>query len=100
MTQFSVSTALISQQSTGPVRDLDRLDSWKEIANYLGREVRTVQLWEHRECLPVHRHIHRRSGSVYALRSELDAWRSSACNRTYDEPAESFRAYFMNIAAA
>jgi tetratricopeptide (TPR) repeat protein len=53
----------------------ERLDSWKEIASYLRREVRTVQLWEKREGLPVHRHFHKRLGSVYALRSEIDSWR-------------------------
>jgi tetratricopeptide (TPR) repeat protein len=55
-------------------RDVGRLDSWKEIANYFRREVRTVQLWEKREGLPVHRHFHKQLGSVYAFRSELDAW--------------------------
>ena len=53
----------------------DRLDSWKEIAAYLGREVRTVQGWEKTESLPIHRHLHSRQGSVYAFKSELDAWR-------------------------
>lgn len=53
----------------------DRLDSWKAIANHLGREVRTVQLWEKLEGLPVHRHFHRKLGSVFAYRSEVDAWR-------------------------
>jgi hypothetical protein len=52
----------------------DRLDSWKEIATYLGRDVTTVQRWEKREGMPVHRHQHDRMGSVYASRAELDAW--------------------------
>ena len=51
-----------------------RLDSWKEIATYLHRDVTTVQRWEKREGMPVHRHLHDRSGSVYAYGSELDAW--------------------------
>ena len=54
-----------------------RLDSWKEIATYLGRQVRTVQLWEKNEGLPVHRHQHARQGSVYAFKSELDEWRKA-----------------------
>ena len=53
---------------------LDRLDSWKEIAAYLKRDVTTVQRWEKREGMPVHRHLHDRMGSVYAFSSELDAW--------------------------
>jgi tetratricopeptide (TPR) repeat protein len=52
----------------------DRLDSWKEIASYLKREVRTVQLWEKNEGLPVHRHFHNRSGTVFAFRSEIEEW--------------------------
>src|SRR5438445_5404264 len=55
----------------------DRLDSWKEIAAYLERDVTTVQRWEKREGMPVHRHLHDKMGSVYAFRPELDAWAHS-----------------------
>ncbi len=54
---------------------IKRLDSWKSIAAYLRRDVTTVQRWERREAMPVHRHLHSKRGSVYALSSELDAWR-------------------------
>ena len=58
-----------------PVRQPEeRLDSWKGIATYFHRDVKTVQRWEKREGMPVHRHLHDRIGSVYAFRSELDAW--------------------------
>ena len=52
-----------------------RLESWKEIAAYLGRDVTTVRRWEKREGLPVRRLHHSRLGSVYAYAAELDAWR-------------------------
>jgi Tol biopolymer transport system component len=52
----------------------ERLESWKAIAAYLKRDVTTVQRWERREGMPVHRHVHDKQGSVYAFRSELDAW--------------------------
>jgi Tol biopolymer transport system component len=55
----------------------DKLDSWKEIAAYLNRDVTTVQRWEKREGMPVHRHLHDRIGSVYASRAELDTWSRS-----------------------
>ena len=55
----------------------DLLDSWKEIAEYLRRSVRTVRRWEAEERLPVHRHIHHHSGTVYAFESELDGWLAS-----------------------
>jgi hypothetical protein len=51
-----------------------RLDSWKKIAVYLKRDVTTVQRWEKREGMPVHRQLHDKMGSVYAFRSELDDW--------------------------
>src|ERR1700729_4023817 len=62
-----------------------RLDSWKEIAVYLNRDVTTVQRWEKREGMPVHRHVHDKRGSVYAIPEELDAWVLSR-NTRLDEP--------------
>jgi len=53
-----------------------RLESWKAIAAYLGRDVTTVRRWEKREALPVHRLHHSKLGSVYAYTTELDAWRN------------------------
>jgi TolB-like protein/tetratricopeptide (TPR) repeat protein len=64
-----------------------RLESWKEIATYLGRDVTTVRRWERREGLPVHRILHRALGSVYAYTAELDAWRDKrGCAKTSDAP--------------
>ncbi len=51
-----------------------RLDSWKEIAAHFERDVTTVQRWEKREGMPIHRHLHDRAGSVYAFTAELDTW--------------------------
>src|SRR3954470_1016595 len=50
------------------------LRGWKQIAAHVHRDVRTVQRWERDEHLPVHRQMHRKSGSVHAVRAELDAW--------------------------
>jgi TolB-like protein/Flp pilus assembly protein TadD len=60
--------------SGGSSNPADRLDSWKEIASYLRRDVRTVQRWEKSEGLPVHRHQHDKLGSVYAYKAELEKW--------------------------
>jgi Tol biopolymer transport system component len=60
--------------AAGSVLPDGRLESWKGIAAYLSRDVTTVQRWEKREGMPVHRHVHDRMGSVYAFRAELDAW--------------------------
>jgi hypothetical protein len=67
-------------------QDRDRLDSWKEIAVYLRREVRTVQRWEKREGLPVQRHVHAKASSVCAFKREIDAWLRSR-SRAAGEPA-------------
>ncbi len=61
-----------------------QLDSWKEIAIFFARTVRTVQRWERAEDLPVYHHIHVKRSSVYALESELLAWRD-ARSRQQDE---------------
>lgn len=55
-------------------RAKERLDSWKEIASFFGKQVRTVQLWEKSEGLPVRRQHHKKLGSVYAYRRDLDTW--------------------------
>src|SRR5690348_2800876 len=52
----------------------ERLDSWKEIAAYLKKEVRTVQRWEKNLGLPVRRLAHGKQGTVFAYKSELDSW--------------------------
>jgi len=57
-------------QGTPPAR----LDSWKEIAEYLGRSERTVKRWEAERALPVHHVPGGGHGSVYAFTSELDRW--------------------------
>ena len=67
----------------------DRLDSWKEIATYLGRDVTTVQRWEKREGMPVRRHQHDKMGSVYASRAELDAWTRSRSPQAAQENEKS-----------
>ena len=79
------------------------LDSWKEIASYLGRSVRTVQMWEKNEGLPVHRHQHQNAGTVYAYASEIDAWRESRDPLTstgVGPVAPSFRTFWRGVAAA
>ena len=57
----------------------DRLESWKEIAAYLNRTVRTVYRWQRSAGLPVYRHGGEK-GPVYAFKTELDAWlRNGRC---------------------
>ena len=53
------------------------LNSWKEIAGYLGRGVRTVQRWEAQLGLPVHRPAGKEHSAVLAFSSELDQWLDS-----------------------
>ena len=67
----------------------DRLDSWKEIAAYLNRDVTTVQRWEKREGMPVLRHLHDKVGSVYASKADLDAWARSRNLRDLQESGEN-----------
>lgn len=50
------------------------LTSWKEIARYLNKSVRTVQRWEREFGLPVRRPAGRDAATVLALPQELDLW--------------------------
>jgi tetratricopeptide (TPR) repeat protein len=50
-----------------------RLDSWKAIAEFLGRSLRTVQRWHELNGLPVH-HFGGNKGSVFAYEEEIDGW--------------------------
>jgi hypothetical protein len=52
----------------------NRLQSWKEIAAYLKRGVSTAQRWAQTEGLPVHRLPHAKAETVFAYRTEIDAW--------------------------
>ena len=50
------------------------LNSWKEIAEYMGRGVRTVQRYERELRLPVHRPAGKSRSAVIAFADEIDYW--------------------------
>src|SRR5688572_971997 len=77
----------------------ERLGSWKAIAAYLKRDITTVQRWERREGMPIHRHAHDKRGSVYAYRSELDAWRRDRRVPAASEPQGRQTPWIVPIAA-
>lgn len=52
-----------------------RLDSWKEIAEYLGCDVRTAMRWEQEADLPIRRVPGGGRRAVFAITEELDGWR-------------------------
>lgn len=67
-----------------------RLDSWKEIAAYFGRDERTVKRWEHRRGLPVRRIPGGGRSPVYAYRHDLESWlRREAKTGQASKPASS-----------
>ena len=50
------------------------LDSWKAIASYLGRDIRTCRRWEEHLGLPVHRLDGSPKARVRAYKDEIDRW--------------------------
>jgi TolB-like protein/tetratricopeptide (TPR) repeat protein len=56
------------------------LESWKEIASYLNRNVRTCQMWEQGHGLPIHRLDGSPKAHVFAYKDELDAWLERVLN--------------------
>lgn len=79
-----------------------RLVSWKEIAAYLRREVRTVIRWEKERGLPVHRVPGGQGGSVFAFTDELDRWAAGESSKEAIARKAPFRrrAAFAVAAAA
>jgi tetratricopeptide (TPR) repeat protein len=65
-----------------------RIDSWKEIAAFFGKDERTVKRWEKERALPIHRMPGGR-GSVFAYTAELTGWlHSTYATKVTDEPLE------------
>lgn len=60
-----------------PLVESDRLESWKEIATFLDRDVRTAMRYADRG-MPVHRIPGGKKGRVFAYRGEIGAWLRSA----------------------
>jgi TolB-like protein len=84
----------------------ERLESWKEIAAYLRRDVRTVQRWEQTDGLPIHRHKRAHRPIPYAYKAELDAWwtgrsdmEATAASQLSPAPAPASR-NVLRVAAA
>lgn len=57
-----------------PLAPKKRLDSWKEIAAFFGRDERTVKRWEKERGLPVYRVPGSARGGVFAFAEELAEW--------------------------
>lgn len=98
--------AHVPTREPSPANSSERLDSWKEIASYLKRSVRTVTRWERDEGLPVHRHVHSKTGTVYAFKPELDAWWTHRGRQIENEPLNTssswdlwFRRAWVPVAA-
>lgn len=58
------------------------LNSWKEIASFVGRSERTVQRWEKMYGFPVCRPAGRQRSAVIALASKIEAWTIGAHRAT------------------
>ncbi|MGH7024366.1 MAG: TPR end-of-group domain-containing protein [Caulobacteraceae bacterium] len=68
-------------------RAVSRLESWKAVAAYFGRDERTVRRWEAERGLPIRRLPGGVRSRVYAEVEELEAWRRSGAAEAGDAPA-------------
>jgi WD40-like Beta Propeller Repeat len=53
---------------------VERIDGWKEIARYLGRDVTTAIRWERQKGLPVHRVPGGKRQPVFCYVHEIEEW--------------------------
>lgn len=67
----------MTSRPAGSSAENRRIDSWKEIAAFFGRDERTVKRWEKERGLPVHR-LPGERGGVFAWSQELTAWLNSS----------------------
>src|SRR5271169_5844295 len=72
-----------------PLGTRKRLDSWKEIAAFFGRDERTVKRWEKERGLPVHRVPGGGRGTVFAFSEELAGWLRSSSQKAIVPAGES-----------
>jgi hypothetical protein len=74
----------VQEQSAQRKLESNTLQSWKEIAAYLKRGVRTAQRWEQTAGLPVRRPRHNGDKSpVFAFPEEIDSWLHSRPTRSF-----------------
>jgi hypothetical protein len=84
------------------------LTGWKEIANHLGKGVRTVQRYERELGLPVRRPAGKDRGSVVAVAAEIDGWVKASpireafhlrtSTQDYPSPAQIFKQGLSELA--
>ena len=69
------------------------LNSWKEIARFVGISVRTVQRWERYAGLPVHRPAGKLRSPIVAIPEEVERWLNSGSSTPLSSaaPQESLR---------
>jgi tetratricopeptide (TPR) repeat protein len=84
-----------SSQAPFPLR---RLDSWKSIANYLGRSTRTVQRWHAIYGLPIYR-LGSDKSSIFTYADKLDEWMRCQGQALADEPTKTDNSVLLSFPA-
>jgi hypothetical protein len=74
------------QQAQERSAESEVFSGWKEVANYLGKGVRTVQRYEREMRLPIHRPNGKSTGAVITTKAELDAWITGSPVRLHSTP--------------
>lgn len=79
--------------ATNPQTSRPTLNSWKQIAQYMQMGVRTVQRYEAKLGLPVHRVTGKNSSAVFAFCDEVDQWLMISPTRSNFKAARSCKAF-------
>ena len=64
------------------MEDRKLLHSWKDISNYTGQGIRTLQRYEVERSFPVHRPAGKSRSAVLAFSDEIDAWLKKSYRET------------------
>lgn len=82
-------TAFCAERGRAKMPERKVLHSWKEVSDYTGRGVRTIQRYEVQLSFPIHRPARKSRSSVLAFSDEIDAWLRKAPRRSAAPAAKS-----------
>ena len=76
------------------------LDSWKDVARYLGHSIRTCQRLEQEAGLPIHRMDDSPKARIYAYSTEIDRWLDKNAHHRKPRPWWRRPVFWAGTAAA
>ena len=72
--RFRYISSMMGTRKKGTAIDFEILESWKEISQYIHKDIRTCQRWEKKLGMPIHRISGIKKSRVFAYKDDIDHW--------------------------